>query len=104
MNSILEIPTSFLDFHNEELVHSAGASLAAEAFSTWLMKGNPPPANHESIGYVVPPVLGGADDFSNLKKTDMEMDWKVYAQLLASVGQKGQDDEPKNSSVDDLLK
>ena len=79
----LEIPATFQNFHNVELVEYQNEALASDFYRAWLMAGGAVPDMPQCIGYKKPLFLGGADDVSNLELTDMEVYWSVCGQLLA---------------------
>jgi hypothetical protein len=61
---VLEIPSSFADFHNLELVEEPDAALAKSFFAEWA-DANPallPLAHDVCVGYEVPLFLGGRDE------------------------------------------
>ena len=84
-NEVLEIPASFVVFHDTELVDYPGEALAAPFYQRWLSTGGARPALAQCIGYRVPPTLGGADELSNLELTDMEVYWSVVGQINAKI-------------------
>ena len=70
---ILQIPMSFLDFHNSELVDQRAAVVASTFFNEWLAA-NPdalPLGPDRCVGYRVPLFLGGRDELANLEETDL---------------------------------
>lgn len=79
----LEIPATFRDFHNVELVEYQNAALAADFYHTWLTAGGAIPDFTQCIGYNKPLFLNGADDVSNLELIDMNVYWSLLGQLLA---------------------
>lgn len=86
MGQVLEIPATFAEFHNEELVKNSEGALAADFYTTaWLPSGGAVPDVTQCIAYKRPPFLGGADDATNLELTDMDVYWTLCGQLLAKV-------------------
>jgi hypothetical protein len=81
----LEIPATFRDFHDTELVEYQDAALAADFQRAWLAAGGAIPSPSECVGYKKPLFLGGVDALENLELTDMDVYWSVCAQLLAKV-------------------
>lgn len=80
----LEIPETFVGFHERELVDHAEAALASDFFTRW-SRSQPsllPLHRRECVGYAVPLFLGGLDDLENLEVVDMEVYWSLCAQLL----------------------
>lgn len=81
----LEIPTTFVDFHNQELVQYQNEALAVEFFNTWQTCGGKTPEFGQCIGYKKPLFLGGRDTVENLEVTDMEVYWSIAGQMLSKV-------------------
>jgi len=79
----LEIPVTFDDFHNSELVDFANEALAVQFYHDWLHHGGAPPEFGECVGYQIPLFLGGKDVIENLEVIDMHVYWTLTAQLLA---------------------
>jgi hypothetical protein len=86
MDQVLEIPATFAEFHNEELVKNPEGALAADFYTTtWLPSGGAVPDLTQCIAYKKPPFLGGADDSTNLELSDMDVYWSLCGQLLTQV-------------------
>ncbi len=81
----LEIPVTFMDFHNKEFVQYQNEALAVEFFKEWQNSGRKPPAFAKCIGYKKPLFLNGSDITENLEAIDMEVYWSITAQLLSKV-------------------
>ena len=80
---VLEIPVSFTDFHNIELVEQSDAALAKSLFAEWAAA-NPtllPIAPGICVGYEIPLFLGGRDDVANLAPVDIWVYWSIAGQL-----------------------
>jgi hypothetical protein len=77
-----EIPASFADFHNIELVDYAADALSKPFFDEWIAGGGERPDLTECIGYRIPLFLGGSDTVENLERTDMDVYWHLHGQLL----------------------
>jgi hypothetical protein len=77
----LEIPSTFLSFHEEELVEYQDAALAVEFFNEWKKENTKPLDHNNCVGYKVPLFLGGEDEISNLEVSDMEVYWGIIGQL-----------------------
>ncbi|HEX6595710.1 MAG TPA: T6SS immunity protein Tdi1 domain-containing protein [Acidimicrobiales bacterium] len=85
----LEVPTSFAEFHDDELVDESDAALAAPFFREWAAAnpGTVPLAPSDCVGYKVPLFLGGADTVDNLEVIDLDVYWTLTAQLRRQVEQ-----------------
>ena len=84
---VLEIPATFVEFHDAELVDYRDAALASDFFASWT-SGHPdtiPLAFHQCVGYRIPLFLGGRDDLDNLEVTDLSVYLYLSAQLLGQV-------------------
>lgn len=80
---VLDIPASFEDFHNVEIVDYSEDSLASNFFSEWFQKNNKYQLKyHECAGYKVPLFLNGDDVFENLEVSDMEVYWEIMMPLM----------------------
>jgi hypothetical protein len=93
----LEIPASFVGFHDEELIEYPDAALAIELLNE--SSGKHPdtlPLRRDScIGYQVPLFLGGQDVIENLEVSDLDVYWSIRGQLRLEVG-----NLPPGTSVD----
>lgn len=78
----LEIPATFIGFHEEELIEYQDAALAAKFFSQWKEKNRHRLLPNECVGYRVPLFLGGNDYIENLEVNDIGVYWEICAQLL----------------------
>jgi hypothetical protein len=81
----LEIPLTFAQFH-DQLDSLREPALAAGFFDRWA---NADPTSvplpyGACIGYRVPLFLGGKDDVDNLEVTDLDVYWKLNAQLRSA--------------------
>src|SRR5262245_29712840 len=76
---VLEIPQTFLAFHEHELIDHGDAALADMVYDEWLQAGHPAPAPIECVGYKVWPFLGGEDDLTNNEISDLEVYWSLSA-------------------------
>jgi Domain of unknown function (DUF1851) len=81
----LEIPTTFVEFHDAELVDEADAALAADFFEQWrsLHPDTIPLDPNACVGYRVPLFMGGADETDNLEVNDLDVYWTLFGQLRA---------------------
>lgn len=81
---VMEIPASLEDFHNEELVRFADASLSLSFWREWRAS-NPHDLPFEScVGYKIPLFLGGVDEIENLEIIDLG----VYVELCGQLRNK----------------
>jgi len=81
----LEIPVSFMEFHDEELVKYQNEALAVEFCNAWRASGGVSPEFSQCIGYKTPLFLNGSDTIDNLELADLEMYWSIMGQLLSQV-------------------
>jgi len=79
----LEIPATFQNFHDVELVKYQNEALAVNFYREWLTAGGAAPDMTQCVGYQRPLFLGGADTAVNLELVDMEIYWSICGQLLA---------------------
>jgi len=79
----LEIPATFMDFHNEELVTYQNEALAVDFYNKWQESGGRAPNFQQCVGYRCPLFLNGSDVTENLDVTDLEVYWSIAAQLLS---------------------
>jgi hypothetical protein len=80
----VEIPATFVGFHEEVLLAHADAILGSDLFQDWCADGQPPPSAGSCAGCRVQLSLGGADDVSNLELMDAEEYWDRSARLRSS--------------------
>jgi len=78
---ILEVPCSFEQFINYELVDKSEAAIAHSGFEDWLRRGGRPPQFSEAVGYKIPLFLGGEDEPSNMEISDLS----VYLAMMADL-------------------
>jgi hypothetical protein len=81
----LEIPATFMDFHNQELVQYQNEALAVEFYRAWQASGGEIPAFEQCAGYKKALFLNGSDTAENLEITDMEVYWSIAGQLLSKI-------------------
>ncbi len=93
----LEIPTTFADFHAQELVHHQDAALAVDFYRAWRAQGGSAPDVTQCVGYKQPLFLGGSDSADNLELADMDVYWSLCGQLLAKTRAL-----PENSRINNL--
>lgn len=77
----LEVPTTFEEFLESELIDSPDRAIASEMFRMWRQKGGASPAENECVGYVQPLFLGGDDSLTNMRITDLEVYVDIHGQL-----------------------
>ena len=85
---VLNIPASFEEFHNGELVDFADAALAEPFYKKGLSSSGRAPGLDECVGYRVPPHLGGKDEVSNLEVTDMAVYWGLLGQITSRINER----------------
>lgn len=82
----LEIPLSFADLHDEELIEFADAALALPFYRTWSASHQSAPLRRDQcVGYRVPLFLGGRDEVENLELSDIGLYWSICGQLRGGV-------------------
>ncbi len=82
-----EIPTSFVEFHNVELVESPEAVLAHELYVEWRSHGSDDVIpSSKCVGLIVPLFLGGAESLANLEMSDLEVYWSLMGQMRQGIG------------------
>ena len=78
----LEVPATFAKFHEIELVDHTEEALAASFFQAWQQVDTAGPLHEtECAGYKTPLFLGGADEVSNLERSDLDVYWSITGQL-----------------------
>jgi Domain of unknown function (DUF1851) len=80
----LELPFTAVELHQDGLIDLTDAALAVDFYLRWRHDADDadPLRAAECIGYRIPLFLGGADDPSNLERTDMAVYWSLVAQLI----------------------
>src|SRR5262249_14537946 len=81
----LEIPTTFVDFHNQELVQYQNEALALDYYKAWQASGGALPAFEQCLGYRKPLFLNASDTIENLEISDMEVYWSIAGQLISKI-------------------
>ena len=81
-NEVLEIPCTFIEFHNLELVEYGDDALSSGMYAKYLNAGFAAPQAQECCGPKVPIFLGGAERFEELDVIDVGVYWHLTAQLL----------------------
>lgn len=79
---VLQVPGTFLQLHESELIEHSDAALEDKVFEEWLKRGNRGPGPTECVGYTVSLFLGGRDTLENNEITDMEVYWAFSGQIL----------------------
>jgi hypothetical protein len=82
---VLEIPCSFLDFHEYEIPNDHDACLSSEFFKGWTSQNSINLLTDKCIGYKVLLFLGGQDSLENLELCDMEVYWTFCSQLIQKI-------------------
>jgi len=78
----MQIPATFRDFHNAELVECRNDALASDFFAQWLKFGGQAPEHDQCVGYKIPLFLSGSDTIDNLEVSDMDVYWSICGQVL----------------------
>jgi hypothetical protein len=80
----LELPFTAVELHQDGLIDLTDAALAADFYLRWRDEADDtePLGPAECIGYRIPLFLGGADEPSNLERTDMTVYWSLQGQLI----------------------
>lgn len=83
---VLDVPVSVRSFHDTELVEFAEAALAVSFYRAWReSSGDTDPLDEQTcVGYSTPLFLGGADDVTNLTRSDMAVYWHLMGELRAA--------------------
>jgi hypothetical protein len=99
----LEIPATFVEFHDTELTQYADAALASEFFASWAaVHPDAVPLGHsDCVGYLVPLFLGGEDAIENLELVEFDVYWSVLSQILQQTRDGSDGDEFPRSAADD---
>lgn len=74
---VLEIPCSFIDFHEEEIPLYHDSCLASNFFNEWKENNSDELQHDKCAGYKIPLFLGGNDTIDNLEISDMEVYWYI---------------------------
>jgi hypothetical protein len=80
----VDIPATFVGFHEEIVLEYTDAILGSDLFEEWRAEGHPPPRSGWCAGCRVQIFLGGADDVSNLELMEAEAFWNRSGRLRAS--------------------
>ncbi len=82
----LEVPASFVAFHEEILLDYADAALATTFFDSWsAVNGDSLPLRRdECVGYRVPLFLGGQDGIESVEVSDLNVCWTICGQLRSA--------------------
>jgi Domain of unknown function (DUF1851) len=96
---VLEVPATFVSFHDEELVEHTDAALSDDFFALWssLNEAILPLQHDQCAGYRVPLFLGGKDEVENLELTDLDVYWSLLGQMIA-----GMADMPEGTRMGDV--
>ena len=80
----LELPYTVVELHQSGLIDQADAALAVGFYRSWRHDAEDIEAllYDECVGYRVPLFLGGADETSNLERTDMAVYWSLVGQMF----------------------
>lgn len=81
----LEIPATFFEFHEEEIIEYQEEALAVSFFNQWKNINDELILPTQCVGYKVPLFIGGKDSIENLEISDMEVYWEICTQLINKV-------------------
>ncbi len=98
-DNVFEIPVTFLDFHEQEIIDYPNESLAENLYTEWMNGGNKPILSSTCVGYKIPPFIGGEDNESNLEVVDLEVYWEITGQLLVQVRELPEEARINNISI-----
>ena len=70
---VLEVPTNFMEFIEEELTEYHEAALASGFYREWRDGGGSVPQPSQCVGYKIPLFLGGTDTVDNLELIDLDV-------------------------------
>jgi len=81
----LELPFTAVELHQDGFIDLTDAALASDFYRRWRHETDDPDplGAAECIGYRIPLFLGGADEMSNLERTDMAVYWSLVGQLIS---------------------
>jgi hypothetical protein len=74
----VEIPATFVGFHEEVLLEYADAILGADLFDEWRAEGHAPSEAGQCAGFRVPIFQGGEESVANLELTAAEEYWARF--------------------------
>lgn len=80
-----EIPCSYREFHEVELLQYPNEVAEYGRFRQWLSSGVKTPGYGECVAHRVPLYLGGSDTFDNFEISDLEVHWSLSGQLRRQV-------------------
>ena len=70
---ILEVPTGFINFMEQELIEYHEAALASSFYQEWRNVEGSIPEPNQCVGYKIPLFLGGTDTVDNLEIIDLDV-------------------------------
>lgn len=79
---VLDIPTNFIDFHDQEIVDYPNEVFAAEFFKQWSQAYQLELNHQDCVGYKIPLFLSGEDTINNLEMINMDVYWTICGQLI----------------------
>jgi Domain of unknown function (DUF1851) len=81
-----QLAGNLLDFHNKDLVFAKDETVSAEAFHSFSHKIAIKNLGYDQcVGYNIPLLLGGKDEFGNLEITNMEVYWQLQGQIFLQI-------------------
>lgn len=84
---VTQVPETLVGLHTNELVEQHDAALSCAFYAAWRESSGDTTAlqRSECVGDEVPLFLGGADDASNLARTDLDVYWTLIGQIAQQV-------------------
>lgn len=81
-------PLSFLEFHNEGLLHYEEATVNLALHKEWIDSSGSEEIKNPYLcaGQIAPNALGGSCNVKNLKIIDMEVHWELTSQIVSALG------------------
>lgn len=84
---VYEVPSSFVDFHDRDLIKFADATLGSGWFAEWSPSNGDilPLGRDQCMGYRIALFLNGAADIENLELSDIDVYWTIFGQMRVQV-------------------
>lgn len=72
-------------FFKTELSQYSDDLIAEEVYKEWLQSGGAKPGADHCIGYKIPLMLGGEDEFDNYELSDIDVYWTLTSQIKNTI-------------------